>query len=68
MTPIYEKVLKEDSGNCRPVSLTSVQEKVMEQVTLTAIIMHIQDNQVIETSQHGLIYERQVLLGLPDPL
>lgn len=65
MTPIYEKVLKEDSG---PVSLTSVQEKVMEQVTLTAIIMHIQDNQVIETSQHGLIYERQVLLGLPDPL
>lgn len=35
----------------------------MEQITLTAIIMHVQDNQVIEIIQYGLTDESQVLFG-----
>ncbi|KFP87968.1 hypothetical protein N311_07495, partial [Apaloderma vittatum] len=47
VTAIYKKGQKDDPGNYRPVSLTSVLGKLMEQVILSCIMRHMQDNQVI---------------------
>ncbi|KFP70637.1 hypothetical protein N310_05302, partial [Acanthisitta chloris] len=43
VTPIHKKVCKEDPGNYRPVSLTSVSGKVMEKFILSVISQHLQD-------------------------
>jgi len=42
-TPIFKKGKKEDPGNYRPVSLTSIPGKVMEQLILEAIIKQVKE-------------------------
>uniref|UniRef100_A0A8D0F699 Reverse transcriptase domain-containing protein n=1 Tax=Strix occidentalis caurina TaxID=311401 RepID=A0A8D0F699_STROC len=55
VTPIYKKGRKDDPGNYRPVSLTSVPGKLMEQLIESTILQHMQDNQGIRPSQHGFM-------------
>jgi len=64
MTPIYKKGHKEDPGNYRPVSLTSVPGKVMEQIILGEITQHVCDILGIGPSQHRLMKGRSYSTNL----
>ncbi|GAB0202882.1 mitochondrial enolase superfamily member 1 [Grus japonensis] len=61
---IYKKGWKEDPGNYRCVNLTLVLGEVMEQIVLSAITQHVQDNQVIRPSHHGFMKGRSCLTNL----
>ena len=64
LTPIYKKGCREDLGNYRLVSLTSVPGKVMEQIVLQEITRHVQDNQGIRPSQRRFTKGRSCLTNL----
>ena len=62
--PVNKTGWKEDLRNYRPVSLTSVLRKAMEQIILNAIPRHLQGNQVIGPSQHGFMNVKSCLTNL----
>ena len=64
VTLIYKKGCKEDPGTYRPVSLSSVPGKVMEQIVLREIMRYVQDNWGIRPSQHGFMKCRSCLTNL----
>ncbi|CAM4574090.1 unnamed protein product [Caretta caretta] len=64
VVPVFKKGKKEDPGNYRPVSLTSVPGKIMEQVLKKSIQKHLEERKVIRNSQHGFTKGKSCLTHL----
>ena len=61
---IFKKGWKDDPGSYRPISLTLVPRKFMEQIISGAIMDQLKVNQGIRPSQHGFMNGRSCLTNL----
>ena len=66
VTAIRKKGNRQETGNYRPISLTSVVCKTMERLIKGKIIAHLEGNNLIGDSQHGFRSKRSCLTSLLD--
>jgi len=64
VTPVFKKGKKEDPGNYRPVSLTSIPGKVMEQLIPDVICKQVEEKKVVRSSQHGFTKGKSCLTNM----
>jgi len=64
VTPVFKKGKKEDPGNYRPVSLTSIPGKMVEKLILDVISKQVEAKKVIRSIQHGFTKGKSCLTNL----
>jgi len=64
VSPIFKKGKKEDPRNYRPVSPTSIPQKVMEQLSLDVITKQVEEKKVMRRSQHGFTKGKSCLTNV----
>ena len=64
VSPIHKKSSRLIPSNYRPVSLTSVVCKIMEQIIRDKIIDHLVNNELLSSCQHGFIKGRSCITQL----
>jgi len=64
ITPIFKKGPKSDPGNYRPVSLTSICCKIMESCLKDSISKHLEEQNLITSTQHGFYRGRSCTTNL----
>ena len=55
MTPIFKKGSRTKPENYRPVSLTSIPCKIMESIVKDGLMAHLEENSLMNPSQHGFM-------------
>ena len=66
VTPIFKKGDKSQPGNYRPISLTSIVCKLMETIIRDNMVKFLEDNAILNNSQHGFRNKRSCLTNLLD--
>ena len=66
ISPSFKKGSKDDPGNYRPISLTSVPGKMLESIIADDMMSHLEHNKLILNSQHGFRSVRSCLTNLVD--
>ena len=68
ITAIFKKGDKKQPGNYRPVSLTSIVCKIMEQFMREAVMGHMTSNNLICKEQHGFLKGKTCITNLLESL
>ena len=55
VTPIFKNGSRTDPSNYRPISLTSVPCKIMEDIVRDAMMLHLRVNNLLAPQQHGFV-------------
>ena len=66
ISPLFKKGSKDDPGDYRPISLTSVPGKMLESIIADDMMSHLEHNKLILDSQHGFRSGRSCLTNLVD--
>ena len=66
IAPVFKKGCKNDPGNYRPISLTSVPGKMLESIIVDNMVDHLETNNLILDNQHGFCSGRSCLTNLLD--
>ena len=64
VTPIFKKGDKKLASNYRPISLTSITGKILEQIIRDHIVHHLNSHNLICDNQHGFTINKSCLTNL----